>query len=259
MTARTKSRMERKYSPEKGREQDPDYRHSAFTSIGSVADYTKNTECLKFQLFCLFSTALWTLIFTFVYWEIIASALLDKKTFPSSQSWKSLIPHPCSKKGHLGQPLLQGLNAMLWPMWCKQDLLVHFSKLPPVSSQFVLNPVLWLHRQRRWDYPTLNFIRFHLFHFSVCVKDELYGSSSISCSNYFPQLYVACELIWGYALTHRPSFMKVFKSISSSIISCHIQDLHPAVPLIPTSWAQWFRHFSNPSHCPYRLHAYQIV
>lgn len=58
MTAGRKSRMESEYSPEKDREQDPDYKHSAFTSVGSIADYTKNTECLKFQLFCPFSVAL---------------------------------------------------------------------------------------------------------------------------------------------------------------------------------------------------------
>lgn len=151
VTAGRKSRIESEYSPEKDREQDADYKHSAFTLIGSIADCTKNTECLKFQVFCRFSAALRTLIFTFVCWEVLCKLLSWTKEHlhPHSRGtadewvnfWKSPTPNPCSKKGHLGPPLWQTLNAILWSRWCKTAPPDPLLQAAPVSPQSVVNLV----------------------------------------------------------------------------------------------------------------------
>lgn len=194
MTAGMKSRMESKYSPEKEREQDPDYKHSAFTSIDSIADYTKNRECLKFQLFCLFSNALWTLIFTFAYWEVLCICSPGQNNISILTAMEDTYPTSLLKEGSSRASF--AANAQC----CVTATVVQTGPPGPLLQAACSQPHVCT-----WCYDSTGgggeiSLRCTSLSFfgsisPVCVKDDLDGRSSISCSNYFPQFHVVSELI----------------------------------------------------------------
>lgn len=164
--------MESKYSPEKDREQDPDCKNSAFTSIGSIADYTKNTECLKFQLFCLFSTALWTPIFTFVYWEVLCKQVSwTKEHFHPSQLRKEWTSGSHLLQISAQRRVIQGIIFWKGSMLCYGHCgatRTSWSSSPSClqSAPSLYLPDVIIPQGRRWDFPVLNIMKFLLVHFS---------------------------------------------------------------------------------------------
>lgn len=150
----------------------------------------------------------------------LQAPLLDKRTFPSSQSWnswwvnellevtfsKSLLKEGSSRTfftaraqcyvtvtvvqtGPTG-PLLQAATSQTptggdWGL----GYLTQCYKSTGVGVGMSLSWTSW---SSCWSISP------------VCVEDDLNGSSSILCNNYFPQFYVICELVWGSALTHHP-------------------------------------------------------